>query len=98
MLYRWKKLCVNYRGTHGAEDEMCQVRERQVEVARIRVVQKVLYAEAAKRVVESDRNNMCFSNVVFLALMAMVVNCTVGMELKSQRIDVVAAAEKYLGV
>ena len=30
------------------------VRERQVEVARIRVVQKLLYAEAVKNVVEED--------------------------------------------
>ena len=33
---------------------MCPVRERQVEVTRITVVQKVLYAEAVKRVVEED--------------------------------------------
>ena len=40
-----------------------------------------------------------FGKVVFLAYMAMVVNCTAEMECKSQRIDVVvAAAEKYLGV
>ena len=34
--------------------QKCPVRERQVEVARIRVVHKVLYAEAVKRVVEED--------------------------------------------
>jgi hypothetical protein len=28
----------------------------------------------------------------------MVINCTAGMEPKSQKIDVVAVAEKYLGV
>ena len=33
---------------------MCLVRERQIEVTRITVVQKVLYAEAVKRVVEED--------------------------------------------
>jgi hypothetical protein len=30
------------------------MRERQVEVARVRVVEKVLYAEAVKSVVEED--------------------------------------------
>ena len=51
------------------------------------------------RRIKRDRNNMCFSKVVVLAFMAMVVNCTAGMESKSQRIDVVvAAADKYLGV
>ena len=96
------------------------VRERQVEVVRVRVVQKVSYDEAVKRVVEedgsrvrdpktipvssprpieSDRNNMFFSKVSFLALLAMVINCTTEMECKSQKIYVVvAAAEKYLGV
>ena len=42
------------RDTHGPGDQKCQVRERQVEVARIRVVQKVSYDEAVKRVVEED--------------------------------------------
>ena len=76
-------------------------------------MQKVLYIEAVKRVVEedgsrvrnpkripvnrlrpieSDRNNMCFSKVVFLAFMTMVDNCTAGIECKSQRIDVKVAA------
>ena len=104
-------MCVStFRGTHGAGDQRCLLRERQVEVARIRVVQKVPYAEAVKRVVEedgsrvrdpkrihvsspkpieSDRNNMCFSKVFFLAFKAMVINYTPGMERKSQRIDVV---------
>jgi hypothetical protein len=52
------------------------------------------------RPIESDRNYMCFSKVDFFgAFMAMVVNCTAGMECKLQRIDVlVAAAEKHLGV
>ena len=56
---------VNARGTHGS------VRERQVGVARISVVQKMSYAEAVKRILVSrirpidiDRNNMCFSNCV----------------------------------
>jgi hypothetical protein len=87
---------VNCRGTHGAGDQRFPVRERQVEVARIRVVQKVLYAEAVKRVVEGDayrvtdpkrilvsrqrpieseRNNMFFSMVGFLAFIAMVIKC-----------------------
>ena len=47
-------MCINGRGTHGAGDQMCPVRERQVEVTRITVVQKVLYAEAVKGVVEED--------------------------------------------
>ena len=51
------------------------------------------------RPVESDRNNMFFSKVGFLAFIAMVINCTIEMEHKWQKIDiVVAAAEKYLGV
>jgi hypothetical protein len=46
-------VCGNSRGIHGAGDQRCLVRERQVEVARIRVMQ-VSYAEALKRVVEED--------------------------------------------
>lgn len=50
-----KAVCVlTLRGTHGAGDQRCPVRERQVEVARIRMVQKVEYAEAWKSVVEED--------------------------------------------
>jgi hypothetical protein len=42
---------------------------------------------------------MCFSEVGFLAFIAMVVNCTTEMEHKSQKIEVVVAAvEKYLGL
>jgi hypothetical protein len=39
---------VNCRGAHVAGDWQCPVRERQV--ARVRVVQKVLYGEAVKKV------------------------------------------------
>ena len=53
--YRWRKLCVLVvGGDNGAGDRRCPVRERQIEVARVRVIQKVLYAEAVKRVVEED--------------------------------------------
>ena len=39
------------------------------------------------------------SKIGFLAFIAMVINCTAGMDQKSQKIEVVvAAAEKYLGV
>jgi hypothetical protein len=48
-----KAVCVNCRGTNGAGDQRCPVRERQFEIASIRVVQ-VLYAEAVKRVIEED--------------------------------------------
>jgi hypothetical protein len=47
--------CVSCGSARGAGDQRCPVRETQVEVARIRVVQNVLYAEAVKRVVEGDR-------------------------------------------
>ena len=40
-------MCVNCRGTHGVGDQKCPVRERQFEVARVRVVQMVL-SEAVK--------------------------------------------------
>ena len=43
-------VCVNCRGTHG--DQKSPVRERQVEVSRLRVVQKLSYAEAVKKVAE----------------------------------------------
>ena len=48
------KVCVchvNSRGVHVAGDRKCPVRERetQVEVARVRVVQKVSYAEGVKK-------------------------------------------------
>jgi hypothetical protein len=39
------------------------------------------------------------SKIGFLAFIAMVINCTAGMDQKSQKIEVVvAAAEMYLGV
>lgn len=41
----------------------------------------------------------CFCKVAFLAFIAIAVNFTVGMDHRSQRIDVVvAAAEMYLGL
>ena len=89
-------------------------------MARVRVVQKVLYAEAVKKVEEDgsrvrdperipvssrfvpaqrDRptNYLCFSKVV-LVFISMVINCTTELKRKSQKIDVVAAAEMYLTV
>ena len=51
-----KKICVNCRGSHVAGDQKCPAQERQVEVARFRVEQNVLYAEAVKRV-ENDCQN-----------------------------------------
>jgi hypothetical protein len=48
---------------------------------------------------ERPMSDLCFSNVVFLAFIAMVINCTASMERKSQKIyAVVAAAEKYKGM
>ena len=47
-----KVVCVNYRGANVAGDRKCLVRERQVEVARVRVVQKISYAEAVKKAEE----------------------------------------------
>jgi hypothetical protein len=35
-----KAVCINCRGTHVVGDQKCPVRERQVEVVRVRVVQK----------------------------------------------------------
>ena len=39
---------------HVAGDRSCPVRETQVEVARVRVVQKVSYAGAVKKVEEGE--------------------------------------------
>ena len=50
-------MCVNCRGAHVAGDRKCQMQQRQVEVARARVVQKVSYAEAVKKV-EEDRSRV----------------------------------------
>lgn len=74
-----KTVCVNCVSTHVAGDHKSLVQERQVEVARVRLEQKVLYAEAVKRVeddgsrvssrprpIQSDMN-LCFSKVGFLA-------------------------------
>lgn len=47
-------MCINCRGSHVAGDQKCPVREWQVEVARVSVVQKVSYAKVVKRVVEED--------------------------------------------
>ena len=44
--------CVNCRGAHRAGDQKCPVRERQVKVSRVRVVEKLSYAEAVKKVEE----------------------------------------------
>jgi hypothetical protein len=85
------------------------VQERPVEVVRVRVEQKVSYAEAVTRVVDDGSGvssrpihsdmNLCFGKVGFLVFIAMVINCATVMARKSQKIAVVvAAAEKYLGV
>jgi hypothetical protein len=48
---------------------------------------------------DKPTSDICFSKIGFLAFIAMVINCTAGMERKSQTIEfVVAAAERYLGV
>ena len=85
-------------------------RARQVEFSRVRVVQKVSYAEAAKKVEEdgsrvgdpersgvSSRSvpiqrdkSICFSKIGFLAFIAMVMNCTAGIECKLQKFVLVA--------
>ena len=115
-------VCVNCRGAHGPGVQKCLVRERQVEVSRVRVEQKLSYAEAVKKVeedgssgrdpersdvssrsvpVQRDKptSDICFSKIAFLAIYAMVINCTARMEHKSQKIEVVvAAAEGYFGV
>lgn len=71
------------------------MRVRQVEVARVRTVQSLSYAEAVRKV-KDDLNSLCFSKVGFLEFIAMVINCTAQMERKSQKLKVVvvAAAEK----
>ena len=80
------------------------VRERQVDVSRVRVVQKLSYVDAVKKVKEDgssgrDPERSVVSSIGFLAFIAMVINCTAGMERKLQKIEVVvAAAERYLDV
>ena len=102
-------ICVNCRVAHRAGDQKCPERERQVGVSRVRVVQKLSYAEAVKKVEEEGArgrdperrptSDICFSKIGFLAFIAMVINCTAGIERKSQKIEVVvAAAERYMGV
>ena len=50
--------CISGKGlvckTVAAGDQRCPLRERQVEVSRIRVLQMLLYAEAVTIVVEED--------------------------------------------
>ena len=48
------------------------------------------------RPVQSDPNSLCVSNVGFLAFINKVINCTAQMERKSQGIEWVAAAAKFL--
>ena len=51
--------------------------------------------------VQRDRptSDICFSKIGSLSFIAMVINCSAGMERKSQKnLVVVAATEKYLGV
>ena len=59
---RCKTLCVNCRDVQGTGDQRCPVKERQVEVARIRAVQKVSYAEAEKRQVDEDGSRVRHPN------------------------------------
>jgi DNA-directed RNA polymerase alpha subunit len=44
---------VNCRDAHGPGDQKCLLRERQVEVSRVRVVQKLSYDEAVKKLEEN---------------------------------------------
>ena len=45
------------------------------------------------------QSDISFSKIAFLAFIEMVINCTAGMERKSQKIEaVVEAAERHLGV
>ena len=57
-------VCVYFRGACRAGDQKCLVRERQVELTRIRVEQRRLYAEAVKKVEEDggrDPERICVS-------------------------------------
>ena len=48
---------------------------------------------------DKPTSEICFSKIGFLTFIAMVINCTAGMDCKSQEIEVVvAAAVRYLGV
>ena len=51
-----KVVCVNCRDAHVAGYQRCPMRERQVEVARVRVLQKVSYARAVNKVEELVRD------------------------------------------
>ena len=60
-------VCVNCRGAQGAGNQKCPVRERQVEVTRVRVALRVSYAEAVKKVEEDgsrvrDPERICVSS------------------------------------
>ena len=84
-------VCVNCRGIHVAGDHKCAMQERQVEVSRVRVVQKLSYGEAAKKgqgggdpersnrsvPVQRDRptSDICFSMIRFFAFIVTVINC-----------------------
>ena len=48
------------------------------------------------RQVQSDLNSLC--KIGLLPFIAMVINCTAQMERKSQKIELVAAADMFLGI
>lgn len=87
LLYRRKKLCQLWGCPCCWGSEVPSVRERKVEVARVRLEQKVSYTEAVKRVEDdwsrvSSRprsiqcdTNLFISKFCFLAFIAMVISC-----------------------
>ena len=102
--------CVNCRGSHSAGDQKWPLRETQVEVSRVNVVQKFVICWGSEEsrgrwsrgrgYERSGVGDIFVSKIGFLAFIAMVIiNCTEGMECRSQKTEVmVAAAERYLCV
>ena len=105
-------VCVHCKGSHHAGAASCPRRITELNVKRVRESKGITYAEAVKRIeekrkptkehkVEEKRNEDVISmdKRKFLAFIAMVINCAVEMQGKSERIKMVLeAARRFLNI
>ena len=106
-----KANCVHCGGEHHAGSAQCPRRVKEGKVNKIREKRGMSYAAALKKVEGSSReevqqlekeehgDNISIDKRGFLAFIAMVINCAVDIQTKSERIKMVLdAARRFLRV
>lgn len=107
-----KPVCLHCKGDHYVGSAKCPKREAESTIYNLRMEKNMTYAEAAKTVHQKEElkslpqeegvkceKNVSMDKKSFLAFIAMVVNCAVEVEGKSERIKMVLdAAKRFLKI